>query len=240
MYKICIVEDQAKASDQLKTYVEYYFLEKKESCQVFCYSDPERFLDYYPEDTDIVFMDIDFGSGASLNGMEASRRLREIDSHVVLIFVTNLAQYAVTGYEVDALAFCLKPIRQSDIERKLERAVKRLDKNTESIIVTYDGRVSKLWIRDIIYIEINNHKLSFHTVNGTFYGSGTLQEIESAMAEKGFFKGNKWYIVNYRHIEKIEIDSICLNNGEKLPLSRLRKRDFLNEITSFIGKENAL
>lgn len=240
MYKICIVEDQIDAAERLKTYVENYFGSKKEPCQVLCYSDPNRFLEYHPEDTDIVFMDIDFGSASPLNGMEAARRLRTSDQQVILIFVTNLAQYAVTGYEVDALAFCLKPIRQADIERKLDRAVNRLDKNTDSLVVSYDGRVSKLWTRDIRYIEVSNHKLSFHTINGTYFGSGTLQEMESAMSSKGFFKGNKWYLVNYRYIERIDLDQVILNNGETLPLSRLRKRELLNEITKFIGKENAI
>ena len=62
----------------------------------------------------------------NMDGMETSRRLRERDPHAVLIFVTNLAQYAVKGYEVDALDFIVKPVSYYVMELKLKRAVDRI------------------------------------------------------------------------------------------------------------------
>ena len=74
------------------------------------------------DDYDIVFMDIEL---PGINGMEAAHRLREIDQQVILIFVTNMAQFAVKGYEVDALDYIIKPAQYGPLSIKLDRAAQR-------------------------------------------------------------------------------------------------------------------
>ncbi len=72
--------------------------------------------EHYRADYDIVFMDIEL---PGINGMEAAHRLREIDQQVILIFVTNMAQFAVKGYEVDALDYIIKPAQYGPLSIKL-------------------------------------------------------------------------------------------------------------------------
>lgn len=240
MYKIIIVEDNPDAAKQLTTCISGFLRERGEEGSVVHYPEPEEFLSRYESDTDIVFMDIDFGGLSRLNGMEAARLLREKDQQVILIFITNLAQFAVKGYEVNALDFALKPIRYPDISRKLTRAFDKLKRDSDTIAILYDGSIVRIPIKDIQYIEVSNHKLSFHTDTGTHSGTGTLQEMEERLAGKGFFRGNKWYLVNYRFIARIDPDQIVLTGGETLTLSRLRRKELLNDITMFIGKENVI
>ena len=83
------------------------------------------FLEAYRPDFDLVFLDIEL---PLLNGIETARRLRELDSVVALVFITNMEQYAVNGYEVDALDFVVKPInyyRFSSMMRKALRIIAR-------------------------------------------------------------------------------------------------------------------
>ncbi len=75
---------------------------------------------------DLVFMDIDL---PGINGMEAAEMLRESDTTTPLIFVTNLAQYAVRGYQVDALDFMVKPIAYGDFSMRMDRAMRAVKKN---------------------------------------------------------------------------------------------------------------
>lgn len=70
-------------------------------------------------------MDIELGTN-HLNGMEVSKKLREIDNDVLLIFVTNMAQFAIEGYSVDALDFVVKPILYEPFKMKMEKTFKVL------------------------------------------------------------------------------------------------------------------
>lgn len=96
MLKISIIEDQEPAQELLKSFLGRYATEKNLQLDIVCYGDAFSFLEKYKKGSDIIFMDIEL---PGINGMEAARRLRETDNMAVLIFVTNMAQYAVKGYE---------------------------------------------------------------------------------------------------------------------------------------------
>lgn len=68
-------------------------------------------------------MDINLGES---NGIEISKKIREIDDETIIIFVSNLAQYAVEGYEVEAMDFIVKPMTYYVFSMKFKRALKRL------------------------------------------------------------------------------------------------------------------
>lgn len=106
MLRCAIVEDTAQELEHLQNGLKRYSAERALPLNVTAFGNAADFLEHYCADYDIVFMDIEL---PGLNGMEAAHRLREIDRQVILIFVTNMAQYAVKGYEVDALDYIIKP-----------------------------------------------------------------------------------------------------------------------------------
>ncbi|WP_303926907.1 LytTR family DNA-binding domain-containing protein [Subdoligranulum variabile] len=108
MLNVAIVDDEAAERQKLREYLEAAACRKNEEFCVDEFSSADAFLVQYRQGYDLVFMDIEFPQGQ--NGMEAARALRRMDSTVVLIFVTNIAQMAVEGYEVDALDFIVKPV----------------------------------------------------------------------------------------------------------------------------------
>lgn len=123
---VIIVEDEERQQSILKRFLNEYFEEKKVAHSVETYFDGESFLkDYKKGNADLVFMDIELGTNHS-NGMEVSKKLREIDNDVLLIFVTNMAQFAIEGYSVDALDFVVKPILYEPFKTKMEKTFKVL------------------------------------------------------------------------------------------------------------------
>lgn len=123
---VIIVEDEEKQQSILKRFLNEYFEEKKVAYSVETYFDGENFLkDYKKGNADLIFMDIELGTN-HLNGMEVSKKLREIDNDVLLIFVTNMAQFAIEGYSVDALDFVVKPILYEPFKMKMEKTFKVL------------------------------------------------------------------------------------------------------------------
>ena len=113
MRNIAIVDDDENIRQQLQSYLKKYTENFGEDFVVSEFSIPEAFLTNYKSNYDVVFMDIDM---PGMNGLQAAKRLRELDEKVVLIFVTNLAQYAIKGYEVAATDFVVKPVEYSKFE----------------------------------------------------------------------------------------------------------------------------
>ena len=100
MIHIAIVEDEAFYVQQIQNYMERYRQESRREISVTVYSDGEDILDNYKGDYDIILMDIQM---RFMDGMTAAKNIRKLDDAVVIMFITNMTQYAVQGYEVDAL-----------------------------------------------------------------------------------------------------------------------------------------
>ena len=92
MKRIAIVDDDERVRAQLRSYLEQYEESSKEQFTISVFGFAELFLTNYRPDYDLVLMDIDM---PGMDGLEAARKLRKLDERTVLLFVTNLAQYAI-------------------------------------------------------------------------------------------------------------------------------------------------
>ena len=107
MAKIAVVEDNDTMRAQLCGFIAQYAQESGHQLDVTAFSDGAQLVEPYRPGFDIIFLDIEM---PKLGGMPTAERIRRQDPDVVLVFVTNMAQYAIRGYEVDALDFVLKPV----------------------------------------------------------------------------------------------------------------------------------
>lgn len=237
MFKIAIVEDNHAAAEKLQGFLTRYAAEQNENFDITVFGDAVDFLDSYRSIYDMVFMDIEL---PHMDGMEAARRLRSVDRQAILIFVTNMARYAVKGYEVDALDYLVKPIHYGDFERKLRRAVMRRDEAREAILVVRQSGFLRLKLQEIRYIEVRGHTLIFHTETESVQGSGTLLETEEKLKDKGFLRCNKCYLVNQKHITAVQGYTLVMTGGEELQISRPRKKVFMSELAEAVGNEYIL
>lgn len=105
--KVAIVENEEKEIKNYFQLLKQYEKEMKQKVEVLIFKNGYDFIENYKNDIDCVFMDIDM---PGINGLETSKKLRELDEDVIIIFVTNLPQFAIDGYKVQALDFLLKPL----------------------------------------------------------------------------------------------------------------------------------
>ena len=237
MPKIAIVEDNRSAAEKLKGYLERFSKQENLAIYIDVFNEALTFLEHYKPVYDIVFMDIEM---PHLDGMEAARRLRKLDQKILLIFVTNMAQFAVKGYEVDALDYMVKPVQYPDFKQKFQRAVGRCRKDADAILVVQQDRVSRVLLRDIRYVEVRGHRLIYHTEYGEMEGGGTLWETEEKLRDKGFLRCNKCYLVNFKHIINVRANTLLLTGGDELKISRPRKKDFMQELAECVGNEDVV
>lgn len=125
MIRVAIVEDEPAEAERLQSLLARYSREKGVQFEVQTYTSALTFLAEYNRTVDIVFMDIEL---PDVNGMEISRRLRKQDAAVMIVFVTNMAQFAVQGYEVAAQDFIVKPAQYGEFALKLAKALVQLDR----------------------------------------------------------------------------------------------------------------
>lgn len=232
MYHIAIVEDEEAFVTQLLEYLEQYQKEHEQNFKLSVFRDGAEILEGYQPIYDIILLDIEM---PKINGMQAAEHIREQDADVTLMFITNIAGYAIRGYEVGALDFVMKPINYYTFAMKLTRVIKRTrQKATQDILLTLPDGIKKLSVQQIYYVEVQNRMLYYHTDEGVFAMRGTMQSVEQSLAKYSFVKCNHWYIVNLQHVSQVG-KTTAMVAGHELEVSRRNRTAFLKALTQYVG-----
>ncbi|WP_320930852.1 response regulator [Hungatella sp.] len=174
MIHIAIVEDEAFYVQQIQNYMERYRQESRREISVTVYSDGEDILDNYKGDYDIILMDIQM---RFMDGMTAAKNIRKLDDAVVIMFITNMTQYAVQGYEVDALDYIIKPVEYFAFSQKLEKAVGRIRRRKRFYVtIPVEDGIQKLDVSSIYYIEARGHQAVYKTDSGVYTARAALKD----------------------------------------------------------------
>lgn len=232
MLRVAIVEDDPAAAQNLRGHVLRYFEANGGSVDVTEFLDGLDIVEDYCPVWDIIFMDIEM---PHLDGMSAAKRIREIDPAVIIMFITNLAQYAIHGYSVGALDFVLKPVTYPQMALKLRRAVEMATLHARhNLILSVNGGKQKIITENIRYIEVIRHQLHIHTDEGDYAAPGSLQSIEEQLINLPFARCSNSFIVNLRAVTAIRKDSVFLGEIE-LPITRSKRQDFLRRLSDYMG-----
>lgn len=232
MIKIAIVEDENEMSSDLKKHIEMFFNQHDKKIVIDIFDNAMKFLDKYKSKYDLVFMDINL---PYMDGIEASEKLRKKDPTVIIVFVTSLAQYAIEGYKVHAFDYVLKPVNYYNFVLTLERILPHLKDNDKSIVI-YTNKTSfkKILIERIKYIEIINHKLVFHTLDGDYETHGALNDYVDMLKDDYFELCNRCYLINLKMVSQVTPDSVIIDD-ESLLISRPKRKQFLHVLNEFIA-----
>lgn len=230
--RIAIVEDDPAARQQLKTYVLKYFegREKEVELSVFC--DGDEIVESYRADYDLIFLDIQM---KRMDGMETAERIRRMDENVFLVFITNMANYAIRGYSVHALDFILKPVNYLMLQQLLTRVEHMLSRQPRRCIpLPTESGIIRMDVSQIYYVETESHAVTIETEKGAFRLRQSMRSMEEMLREYDFFRCNSCYLVNLAHVEQIA-DGTALVAGHPLAISRPRHKAFMEALTRYIG-----
>lgn len=233
MFNILIVEDEFKEAERLSLYLNEISKETNKEFHISYFDNGLEVLSHYDNNYDLIFLDINM---PKIDGMSLAKEIRKIDQNVAIVFVTNLANYAIEGYQVDAIDFILKPVKFFDFKLKMERITNRLFKiNDERIIIkTKDGEIG-LSVSKIKYIEVLGHYVTYHTLLGDYNEYGSLKNIEEKLFVNSLFvRCNRGFIVNLHFIDSIKGDDIIIGNA-RIPISRNYKKHLLDCYVNYLS-----
>ena len=231
--RVAIVEDDEGEVRELKALFERYGRQHGEDITISAYGDAVNFLTDYRPDYDLVLLDIEM---PLMDGMTAAGKLRELDPYVILVFVTNMRQYAVAGYQVSALDFMVKPVAWFDFERLMNKVKRVVAANDDrELTVSSGGVLRRIPFSHIKYAEIYRHKLTIHTEYGDIDTWGSMAELEKQMPPDLFAKPKNCYIVNLKFVEAVEKEEVIIG-GERLKISHIKRKEFIDALMRYLGR----
>ena len=185
-------------------------------------------------DADIMFMDIGL---PGINGMEAAGMLRMRGVRTPIIFITSLAQYAASSYEVDALDFMVKPVKYESFALRMDRALRVIRRTLgRSIVVKTKEGLRVLPITTITAITVDGHTIHYHQTDGTeFVARGSMGKVAQELEETPFVRVTSGSLVNMDYVRSVDTWGVKLSTGEEYPISRPKRKDVLLEIANYFG-----
>ena len=232
--RIAIVDDEQEMRDTLAEYIARYASENGAEIETIPFPSGDTLLENYRLIYDIIF-DVDM---PGTSGIDAARLVRERDRSVVILFVTNIAQYAINGYEVAAVDYIIKPIGYYDFAMKFRRAVAMASRGQrrELFLETAEGG-RRLPVSSILYVETLGHYLIYH-LDGEdgrpreLRVRGNMKEQEAALRPYEFCQIHKSYLVNLAHMEELRTGHVLVG-GQELPVGRTYKDELVTRFFRF-------
>lgn len=231
MIRITLVDDEPNFIEEQKRHLAKLEAELQELFYIQICSNAEELL-ALPDVGDIAFLDIDM---PGMNGMEAAERLRSRGCNAIFVFLTSMAQYAIRGYQVDALAYLVKPVAYEQLAVVLQKMIGILHRRKQQegqerrlVLKSRDG-VRAVEEGRILYVEVLGGTLTYHTKNGDIICRGTLQSAVKQMDPELFFQCNACYLVNKYAVSEIEGDSLVVGK-DRLKISRGHKAEIMSQL----------
>lgn len=146
-----------------------------------------------------------------------------------------MEQYAVSGYEVDAMDFVVKPINYYRFSSMMRKAMRQIGRRTEKeVLVQSAGSITRLRASQIFYIEIRDHLLIYHTDQGKFESWGKMADVEADLSPHGFSRCSSSHLVNLRHMISVEGSDVNVA-GTMISISQRKRKAFYASVTSYLS-----
>lgn len=230
MIKIAVCDDEEIMLFELTNKIVTYMEPIHCFCKVDSFLNAEALLEK-KEIYDIVFLDIQM---KDINGLEAAKKLRESGSESFIVFVTVLKEYVYDAFEVEASDYLLKPVEDDRFIRTMDRISRYIEDRRKNSITIQKGTWCKsIRFEDIFYCEVINRKIYVHTKQGNIDYYFKIEELEKQLRTH-FFRCHRSYLVNLKYVCGFNNGIAELENGEEIPISRLRQQDFSKAVLQYL------
>lgn len=245
LMKVAICEDDPTQAKNVRRMVAEWGETRGQKVIFFPYAGSEAFLTDWMEcmDFDLLLLDIDLGGG--MNGMELARYIRQRDQGIAIIFITGLSEYMNQGYDVQALHFLVKPVKEDRLRDVLDRAAAAAAEKTEEFLfLETESQAERISVSRILYGEAFSHTVALYLTPEKAGGEISCREaklclgdLEERLPGPAFFRCHRSYLVHLPYIRKIEKTQTLLEHGISVPVSRGKRAELYRAFLKYHREE---
>ncbi len=183
-------------------------------------------------DYDAIFLDIELNKS---NGIEIANRIRELDGHVLIIFMTAHPKYMQKSFECSPFRFLVKPILKDDFYSACDAVDRKMREQADTFIFTEKKVTVRVYCDDIMFFESEGHNISVYMKDGSVHTvRSTMSKLIETIDKRSFVRVHRAFIVNLRHVYKIDDTNIYLHGFCKnIPIGRTYKPELANAFIDF-------
>lgn len=232
MITIALIDDDDADAEVTVSMIDRYFDGDTSQYAVTRFVDGDSLLRDYKAAFDVMFLDVEM---PGTDGVTVARRLRMVDDQTVLVFTTKMAQYAVEGYDVDAIGYLLKPLNYYAFAIKMRKAAVIVAKR-RSITVPLTVGTETVFVSssDIRYVEVLDHALLYHIGDGVRKVWASLKDAAATLEPVGFVAVSRYCLVNLEWVRAVHGDDIDVD-GESVRVSRSRRKPLMQALMAYRG-----
>lgn len=228
-YKIAVCDDEKYVTEIISKYLQEYYGEK---CQVFSFGSGEELLDS-GEKFDIAFLDIEMGN---LNGIHLAEKLKDFNSKINIIFITNYTKYWKQAFHVHAFEYLEKPVLRKELFHVLDEVERNRKNDVQETVVRLKSQegIIQVKLSEIIYFEYCMRKVKMVLEGKEYLLTYSMQDIEKLVHSCDFARPHRAYIVNLRRIDRITKCDIFMSNGAAVPLAQKKAAEFKRQFDIYL------
>lgn len=217
MYRAAIVDDRAEDLGFVENVLRKWADERKISLKIQLFPSAESFLFEFAEEKnfDILLLDIEM---PGMDGVTMAKKIRKINETVQIIFISGYSDYISEGYEVSALHYLLKPVREEKLFEVLDRALNKIEKNEGFLELKASGELLRIPYHEIKYIDVYQNYVTVHAKE-EYSLKRSLSDLLKELDER-FYKAGRSLAVNLDYVRRVSKTEIRLSDGSVLPLPR--------------------
>lgn len=232
--RIAICDDDNNCINIVENYIEKL---KTSTTECDAYESGESLFFAYTDNNeryDVVFLDMEM---KKMNGIETANKIREIDEHTVIVFITSHTEYMKESFKCSPFRFLVKPVEYNEFQEVFYDICKKLKKQRKTLTFTENKAMVRLFCDDIIYCESQDHWVRIYTKEQTYKICKTLTDLYESLDKEIMYRVHKSFLINFQYVKSIKESNIQLYHCEKLiPISRSYKKSVIKEYTDFIER----
>ena len=216
-YRVAIVDDSAVDSGHISALLEKWAALRQIPATAELFSSAESFLFRYAEDKDwdILLLDIEMGA---MDGVTMSKKVRQDNEAVQIVFITGYSDYIAEGYEVAALHYLMKPVNPDKLLTVLDRALEKRKQEERCLNLEAYGEMVRIPFYEIRYLDVHQNYVTIHAKTD-YTVKRTLGDFEKELDDR-FCRVGRAMILNLKYIQRVTKTEVRLSDGTVLPLPR--------------------
>lgn len=232
MYNIVICDDEIKTLENISTIIKHEFLSLNIEANYFTSNYPEKIIRILEEEkVDVLFLDIDM---PKISGMDIGKYLLNKAMDTLLVFVTSHDALVYESFKYHPFGFIRKSHLENEISQVVRSVSKKLEDKKESLVIKVNNELVKINLNEILYFEAESNYVNLYTKKENYKFRETLGNLEKQLANKGFLRVHKGYLISEKEVFLIKTKEVKLFDETLIPIGRSYSETVKKELMKYM------